>query len=83
MDLELLGYLKDGKYRIKTLELLSKSSHISSELADKLDVNRASMSRILRSLKDMGLVKASSGKSRTVVYSITDKGLKGLKEVGI
>lgn len=83
MDLELLAYLKDGKYRIKILELLGNSPHISSELAEKLDVNRASMSRILRSLKNKGLVEASSNGSRTVVYSITGKGLKALKEVGV
>ena len=81
MDLNLLGYLKDGKYRLKTLELLNESPYISSELAEKLDINRASMSRILRSLKEKQLVEPSTNNSRTVVYCITEKGKNAMTEV--
>lgn len=81
MDLNLLSYLKDGKYRIKTLELLYESPYISSELAEKLNVNRASMSRILRSLKEKELVVPSTNNSRTVVYCITENGKNAIIEV--
>lgn len=81
MDLNILSYLKDGKYRIKILELLNESPYISSELAEKLDVNRASMSRILRSLKEKQLVEPSTSNSRTVVYCITEKGKNAIIEV--
>ncbi|MFH1248528.1 MAG: hypothetical protein V1660_00055 [archaeon] len=55
MDVNLLGFLKDGTYRIKTLEILNKKHMLSSELAIELDVNRASMSRILKVLKEKNL----------------------------
>ena len=75
----MINWVKDGKYRIKTLSLLSVQPLLSSELANKLGINRASMSRILRRLKDRGLVSAISGKSRTVTYVLTNKGSEVLK----
>jgi len=80
MDIKLITWLKDGQYRIKTLELLQNSPLLSSELASALDINRASMSRILRVLKEKGLVKQVSAKSRTVSYCLPDKGIKALKQ---
>jgi len=81
MDAELLGFLKDGKYRIKTLNLLNEKPMLSSELAKQLNINRASMSRILRVLKEKNLIFPTSNKTRTVVYSITEKGKKVLEEL--
>ncbi len=81
MDAELLAFLKDGKYRIKTLKLLNKKPMLSSELATLLNINRASMSRILRDLKEKDLVTSISNKTRTVVYTITEKGKKCLEEL--
>jgi DNA-binding MarR family transcriptional regulator len=79
MDVELINWLKDGKYRIKTLRLISAKPMLSSELANRLGINRASMSRILRGLKERDLVSAVSGKTRTVTYTLTEKGLEILK----
>lgn len=79
MDVELITWLKDGKYRIKTLRLLTAKPMLSSELAKRLGINRASMSRILRGLKEHGLVSAVSGKTRTVTYTLTEKGLEILR----
>ena len=81
MDLELVTWLKDGKYRIKTLKLLKIKSYLSSELAISLNINRASMSRILRVLKEKELVKPISNKSRTISYTLSDKGTRILKEL--
>lgn len=81
MDWELRNWLKDGKYRLKTLEILSSQPSLSSELASKLDVNRTSMSRILKVLKDRGLVSSISNNSRTVTYILTKKGREALKEI--
>jgi len=81
MDADLLGFLKDGTYRIKTLKILDKKPMLSSELAIELDVNRASMSRILKVLKEKDLVISTSNKTRTVVYSISEKGKKVLEEL--
>lgn len=81
MELELLGYIKDGKYRLKTLKLLNNSPSLPSELADKLNVSRSSMSRILRNLKGKMLITSSKSSSRTLIYSITDKGKKLLSEI--
>ncbi|ADD08862.1 MarR family winged helix-turn-helix transcriptional regulator [Candidatus Aciduliprofundum boonei] len=81
MDAKLLAFLKDGKYRIKTLELLYKKPRLSSELATLLNINRASMSRILSDLKKKDLVESTSDGTRTVVYTITEKGKKCLEEL--
>ena len=74
MGLELINWLKDGKYRIKVLGILSKKSLLSSELAQELGINRASMSRILKNMKVSGVVTSTTSRSRTVTYSITRKG---------
>lgn len=79
MDLQLINWLKDGKYRVKTLRTLLARPMLSSELAERLAINRTSMSRILRALKERGLVYTVSGQSRTVTYALTEKGLEIVK----
>lgn len=74
MDLETIGFLKDGKYRKLALEELNKSPALPSELADKLQINRASISRILRDLKERDLIESISSNTRTVIYKLTKKG---------
>ena len=81
MDVNLLGFLKDGTYRIKTLEILNKKHMLSSELAVELDVNRASMRRMLKVIKERNLVISTSNKTRTVVYSISKTGKGVLEEL--
>jgi DNA-binding MarR family transcriptional regulator len=81
MDLELINWLKDGKYRVKTLELLYKKPLLSSELAKELDINRASMSRILKDLKEQKLVSHISNNTRTVTYILTEKAKKIIKDL--
>ena len=81
MSIELTNWLKDGKYRIPILKLLQSKNYLSSELAKKLNINRASMSRILKALRKKGLVKYISGRSRTVTYLITKKGREVLKKL--
>ncbi len=81
MDLDLVVFLKDGKYRLDALKLLNKNSLISSELALELNINRASMSRILKDLKEKDLVLSNSNNSRTVIYSISQKGKSILEEL--
>jgi len=79
MDIELINWAKDGTYRIKVLKLLSTKPLLSSELANELGIHRASMSRILKLLRERKLVRQVSGKTRTVTYIITDKGLEVLR----
>ena len=76
MDLSIIAWVKDGEYRLQVLRILSNKSYLSSELAEQLNINRASMSRILKSLKNKELVFSSSYNSRTKLYSLTDKGKK-------
>ena len=83
MDIELLNWIKDGPYRIRVLKVLLKGSKLSSELALSLNINRASMSRILRLLKQRNLVSAVSGNSRTVTYVISEKGREVLADMGL
>lgn len=75
---EAIAFLKDGKYRIIVLKELSESPKLPSEIAFKLNISRASISRILRTLKDKDMVESYSKNSRTIVYSITNEGLKTL-----
>ncbi len=82
MTLELLNWVKDGKYRILILKVLSKRSLLSSELASELNIHRSSTSRILKVMEQKGLVMSVTGSSRTVTYVITNLGkniLEGLK----
>lgn len=80
MKLETLAFLKDGKYRIAILKELTGSPKLPSEIAFKLNINRASVSRILRILKEKGMVTAHSKDSRAIVYAITDDGKSALME---
>ena len=79
--LDLINWIHDGKYRIKVLEVLSKKNYLSSELATALNINRASMSRILGKLKEKQLVDNVTSKSRTITYTITDKGRTILSKI--
>lgn len=81
MDLKLINWVKDGPYRITTLNLLSSKPMLPSELAAKLDINRASMSRILRDLNKGGLVTKILSNSRTITHKITPKGRKLLQSI--
>ena len=81
MDLKLIAWIKDGEYRLKILNILSCNSYLSSELADELKINRASMSRILKSLKEKSLVFSTSDNSRTKLYTITEKGASILEKI--
>ena len=78
MSLELITWLKDGKYRIRILKLLRNNIMIPSEIAEKLSLNRASISRILRQLKEKNLVKSTSAGSRTISYEISKLGIEVL-----
>ncbi|MBI2632697.1 MarR family transcriptional regulator [Candidatus Pacearchaeota archaeon] len=82
MDISLLGWLKGGEYRIKVLELLTKTNFLlPSEIADNLKIHRSSISRILADLKDKNLIKSTSNESRTISYSITKEGIEALKSL--
>lgn len=81
MNLSDLNWVKDGKYRILVLKILKNKNLISSELANELNINRASMSRILKAMVDKDLVYPTKSNSRTVTYSITKKGIEILQEM--
>ena len=81
MELEVVGFLKDGKYRIQILKELNKTPLLPSEIAEKLGLHRSSVSRILNDMKKWDLIKSASKNSRTIIYSITKKGKKNLEEL--
>ena len=76
MSLELITWLKDGTYRIAILKKLEVTPMIPSELANKLKLNRASISRILKQLKEKELIKSTSAGGRTISYEISKKGIE-------
>lgn len=81
MELDLIAFLKDGKYRLQLLKEVDTSPKLPSELARKFNLNRASISRILKALKDRELIKSTSENTRTIVYSISEKGKKALEDI--
>ena len=64
MDLNKIGFLKDGKYRLKILKEISIAPQLPSELADKLNLKRESVSRILRDLKEKNMMDLNGGSIR-------------------
>jgi len=74
MNLDIISFLKDGKYRLDLLKDIKESPKLPSEIAKKFQLNRASVSRILRDLKNKNLIIPHSEKSRTIIYSITKSG---------
>jgi len=81
MDLDTICFLKDGKYRILVLRELSISPLLPSEIAKKFELNRSSISRILKGLKEKGLIESNSSKTRTIAYFISKKGKEILEEL--
>lgn len=79
MDISLITWLKDGEYRQRILTLLSKENLLPSEIAIKLQINRASVSRILRDLKGKKLVEEISSSGRTKSYILTHLGKSSVK----
>jgi len=50
--LELINWVKDGKYRINVLEILNSKPSLPSELATEIGVDRATISRVLQALRE-------------------------------
>lgn len=73
-EASLLAWLKDGEYRLPIMNELRDEGKLPSELAEMLDVSRSSVSRILSDLREKKLIYSVSGKSRTKLYVLTDKG---------
>ena len=81
MNLEIITWLKDGRQRTAILKVLSNESYLPSEIANKLSLNRASVSRILRQLKEKELVDIVTGGGRTRSYFLTKNGLTCLRQL--
>ena len=77
----MLNWLKSGKYRFLILKHLNESPKTPSELSDILKINRASISRILKDLRNKGLVENTTEKAKTVLYILTSKGSDFFKEM--
>jgi len=81
MDLELIAFIKDSDLRFRILKELEKKPQLPSELAKKLNINRASISRTLKVLKEKELVIPKSSGGRTIIYSISEKGKKLISDL--
>ena len=75
----MLVWLKDGSSRRNILNILQKDRLLSSEIANRLNKHRSSISRTLKNLKQKGLIEFIEAGSRTREYSTTEKGKKYLK----
>lgn len=74
MDVDTYAWLRGSKYRLTFLRALSATPMLPSELATKFKINRSSVSRTLSELEKYGLINKSSRFSRTIIYTVTEKG---------
>jgi len=81
VDIETVNWVRSGPQRIPVLKLLRAKPRLPSEIAQELNLNRASVSRILADLKGKGLVVNTKGKTRTITYLVTEQGRKLLDSI--
>ena len=73
-DIELINWVESGHYRISILKRLSNQPKNPSELAEICNINRASVSRILKDLKKKNLVDSTKESAKNKLYFITSEG---------
>jgi len=78
VDRTLVIWIKDGDYRKEILKMLEEKPMLPSEVAERLEIHRSSTSRLLKRLKEKGLIENITSESRTVEYSLSKKGKKYL-----
>lgn len=76
--LEIKNWLISGKFRIPVLRNLVQGSKTPSQLAANLEINRASISRILRGLKEKKLIDWTKQSAKTKLCYLTPEGKKAL-----
>lgn len=79
--IETINWIKSGKYRTKILVLLSKKPMLPSEMSKSLQINRVSISRILKDLQSKNLVDFVGQNTRTKTYFLTENAKKILEEL--
>lgn len=79
--IEDINWIKSGKYRLRVLNLLAKSPMLPSELSKLLQINRVSISRILKDLKTKNFVDFVGHETRTRTYFLTEKSRKLVEEL--
>ncbi len=81
MDLELINWIRGGRYRIRILQLLYQRPMLPSEIADQLGITRSSVSRMLKDLHIRGLVSCIDAGSRTRTYFLQQRALDILRDL--
>jgi DNA-binding MarR family transcriptional regulator len=82
MDCELIGFIIGSKIRFQLLSDLKGNVMTPTELSKKNKLHISAVSRALKELKESNLIEVlNENKSRSYFYSITEKGLKTLKEI--
>lgn len=76
--LELKNWLISGKFRIQVLKILEQGPKTPSQLAASLEINRASISRILRVLKEKKLIDWTKQSAKTKLCYLTPDGEKAI-----
>ncbi len=80
--MEILGFVKVSKYRVKTLILIGDGYKMPSEIAKELNIATSQASNILRSLKNRNLVVCINPNVRKGrLYQNTDLGFMILKKL--
>lgn len=76
--LEIKNWLISGRFRIPVLKNLEQGPKTPSQLAHNLEINRASISRILRVLKEKRLIDWTKQSAKTKLCYLTQEGKKAI-----
>ena len=73
--LKAYGYVISSSYREKSVQSLSKSDKIPTDLAADIGIRRNHISKVLSELKDCGIAECiNEDKRKNRVYRLTSKG---------
>lgn len=82
-DWDGIGFVISSQYRFLVLDRLSENPATPSQIADDEDVDIASVSRALSSLRERGLVEllVSEDRRKGRVYGITEAGIEVWQDI--
>ncbi|WP_405295706.1 winged helix-turn-helix domain-containing protein [Methanobrevibacter sp.] len=73
--LKMYGYVISSSYRQKSIKSLNESNKIPTDLAGDIGIRTNHVSKVLRELKDCGIVECiDESKRKNRVYRLTPKG---------
>ena len=80
--IDAFAYVKRSKNRHHVVRIIAKSRITPSDITETMDVRFSLVSRVLRELKDKGIVKCENEEDKTgKLYRLTETGLQIYNEL--